>query len=165
MGFWKNFGKIALKVAPYAAMAIPGVGIPLGMALQGGLAAANSKVSGGSWKDALLAGGIGAGTGAVAGGALKGIGPSSGVGAKLLKGAAGAGEAGKVGVLGKTLGDIGINAATSKMSTPQSGPPPQMGPLQSPIGPSSNPFGGFNSGLADSIAMGRQNARKRMAMA
>lgn len=67
MGFWGKLGKGLLKIAPYAAMAIPGVGVPLGMAISGGLSAVDKKVSGGSWKDALLAGGIGAGTSFAAG--------------------------------------------------------------------------------------------------
>lgn len=76
MGFWGSLGKGLLKVAPYAAMAIPGVGVPLGMAIQGGLAAADAKASGGSWKNALISGGIGAAGGAL--GAAKGLGPTKG---------------------------------------------------------------------------------------
>lgn len=80
MGFWGSLGKIALKAAPFAAMAIPGVG-PLASALiQGGLGAANAKASGGGWKDALIGGGIGAATG----GLSKGLGPSNPMG--MLKG-------------------------------------------------------------------------------
>jgi len=82
MGFksvMKKVGKVALKVAPYAAMAIPGVGIPLGLALQGGLAAADKKISGGSWKDALISGGIGAGLSAV-GGKIPGLDKVAGLG-------------------------------------------------------------------------------------
>jgi hypothetical protein len=168
VSFWKNFGKIALKVAPYAAMAIPGVGIPLGMALQGGLSALDTKVSGGSWKDALISGGIGAGTGAVAGGALKGISPSSGVAAKLLGGAGGVANTGKVGMLGKALGDVGRTAAEnqlSKVGTPQT---PQ-GPMVAPTPPVTqeasnravNMFQPTSSSLGDSIFAGRQNARRK----
>ena len=53
MGFKSVMGKVgrvALKVAPYAAMAIPGVGIPLGMAIAGASSAADKKLSGGTWK-------------------------------------------------------------------------------------------------------------------
>jgi len=114
MGFksiMKKVGKVALKVAPYAAMAIPGVGVPLGMAISGAANAASKKASGGSWKDALISGGIGAGTAAIGGGALGGIGPSSSVVSKLGAGAlgktAGTGVAGKVGGI---LGGMASNA-------------------------------------------------------
>ena len=170
MGFWKTLGKIGLKVAPYAAMAIPGVGIPLGMALAGGLSAADTKVSGGSWKDSLLSGGIGAGTAAVGLGALKGIGPSSGVGAKLLKGASGAKDAGKLGILGKALGDIGKNAATaqlSKVGTPQTPEGPVVNTVAPPVDAARamSMFQPQQSTLGNSIFAGQQNARKRSAFA
>ena len=154
MGFWKKFGKIALKVAPYAAMAIPGVGVPLGMALQGGLAAANAKASGAGWKGTLLSGGLGAAAGGVGAGALKGIGPSAGVGAKLAKGALGAGGAGKAGMVGQFLGDIGREAAYGA-TQPQS---QQMAPESAPtgLGPSAPPPA-YNP-----IMAGREAARKRV---
>lgn len=168
MGFWKTLGKIGLKVAPYAAMAIPGVGIPLGMALGGGLSALDTKVSGGSWKDALVSGGIGAGTSAVGLGALKGIGPSSGVTAKLLKGASGAaGNAGKVGILGKALGDMGANAAMSAINTPKNPTPVEASTAvnQAGIGPSFTPSSPSSSSLSNSILAGRNKARQRLAYA
>lgn len=78
MGFWGKLGKVALKAAPYAAMAIPGVGVPLGMAISGATGAASKKLSGGSWKDALLSGGVDAGLSAIPGAkAAKGIAPSA----------------------------------------------------------------------------------------
>lgn len=65
MGFWGNLGKGLLKVGKIAApiaLGATGVGLPAAMAVSGGLNALDKKVSGGSWKDALLAGGIGAGS-------------------------------------------------------------------------------------------------------
>jgi len=74
----KKVGKIGLKVAPYAAMAIPGVGPLASMAIAGGTSALSKKLEGGSWKDAALAGGIGAGTSLALGKIpIKGLGPSS----------------------------------------------------------------------------------------
>jgi hypothetical protein len=173
MGFWKTLGKIGLKVAPYAAMAIPGVGIPLGMAIAGGLGTANAKVSGQSWGKSLLSGGIDAGLSGVGAGALKGIGPTSGTAAKILKGATGGGEIGKVGVLGKALGDTGIGALKSQISKPTQqtpegsviNPSPSIGPTNPPsMNPPSGGFTPMNSpSLADSIAAGRQKARLRYA--
>jgi hypothetical protein len=117
MSFWGKLGKIALKVAPYAAMAIPGVGIPLGMAISGATSAASKKLSGGSWKDSLLSGGLSAGLAGVGGGALKGVGPSSGTLAKLGAGAAGkTSGTGFAGALGAGLRDIGVNAAGNAIS-------------------------------------------------
>lgn len=75
MGFWGTLGKYALKAAPIAAAFIPGVGPLASMAIGGLSSAADTKLSGGSWKNALLSGGIGAGMG-YAGGKVKGIGPS-----------------------------------------------------------------------------------------
>jgi len=118
MSFWGKLGKIGLKVAPYAALAIPGIGIPAAMAISGAANAASKKLEGGSWKDAALAGGIGAGTAAVGGGALKGIGPSSGVLAKLGAGAAGkATGTGVTGAIGSVLGNIGTQAISDKLSS------------------------------------------------
>lgn len=75
MAFWKSLGKGLLKVAPFAAMAIPGIGPLASMAIQGGLGAANAKASGGGWKDALLGAGTGAATAGIGGGAAgKGVG-------------------------------------------------------------------------------------------
>src|SRR5580765_4951806 len=131
MSFWSKLGKIGLAVAPYAAMAIPGVGIPLGMALQGGIAAAQSKASGGSWKNALISGGIGAAGAAVGAGALSKIGPSSGVAAKMLGGAAGKAGLGTSGAIGKGLGTVGMQAANKALG---GGPPENetfgSGPVQ-----------------------------------
>jgi hypothetical protein len=81
------------------------------------------------------------------------------------------GGAGKVGMLGKALGDVGRTAAESQLSkvgTPQTPEGPVVQPTPPP---QNNPFGGFNSGLgpssslADSILAGRQNARRRPAFA
>src|SRR5262245_50117980 len=77
MGFWKGLGKGLLKAAPFAAMAIPGVGPLASAAIQAGLGAANAKVSGGGLKDVLLGAGMGAAP-AGAGGAEKGLSPSKG---------------------------------------------------------------------------------------
>jgi hypothetical protein len=93
MGFWSKLGKGLLKLAPFAAAAIPGIGPIASMAIQGGLGAANAKTSGGGWKDALLGAGVGA-AGAKLGGlgsSTKGLSPSSG----LL---------GKLGAIGKQTG-------------------------------------------------------------
>ena len=57
---WGKIGKVALKVAPIAAMAIPGVGPVASMALQAGLGAANSAANGGGLKGAILGAGMGA---------------------------------------------------------------------------------------------------------
>ena len=147
MGFWKSLGKGLLKVAPIAASFIPGVGIPLGMAIAGATNAASAKASGGSWKDALLSGGIGAGMGAVGAGALKGIGPSSGIGGKLLGGVAGKTGLGATGAIGSALGQLGTSAATnavSGMGAPEQ-MPPQAGGLAPSAPPPMNPFGQFGS--------------------
>jgi len=108
-----KIGKVALKVAPYAAMAIPGVGVPLGMAIKGGIGAAQGLASGGGLKGALVGGGLGAAGGALggAGGVLSKIGPSSGVASKLLAGAAGKAGTGVTGKIGGVLG----NMAASKL--------------------------------------------------
>jgi len=108
-----KIGKVALKVAPYAAMAIPGVGIPLGMAIKGGIGAAQGAMNGGGLKGALLGGGLGAAGGALggAGGILDKIGPSSGMLAKLGAGAAGkAIGTGVTGKIGGVLGNLASNA-------------------------------------------------------
>lgn len=86
MGFWGKLGKIGLKIAPYAAMAIPGVGPLAAAGIQAGISAAQKKASGGSWMDALKSGALSAGTsyaGAkipgldkITGGAGKGLAPS-----------------------------------------------------------------------------------------
>lgn len=112
-----KIGKVALKVAPYAAMAIPGVGVPLGMAIAGAANAASKKLEGGSWKSSILAGGLGAGGAALGGatGALSKIGPSSSVISKLGAGAAGkAVGTGTTGKLGAVLGNMGMSALSSK---------------------------------------------------
>jgi len=83
----KTIGKVALKVAPYAAMAIPGVGPLAAMAISAGTSAASKKLEGGSWKDAALAGGIGGATGYLGAKVpVKGIGPSAGVAKAVTKG-------------------------------------------------------------------------------
>jgi hypothetical protein len=165
----KKVGKVALKVAPYAAMAIPGVGIPLGMALQGGLAAANAKASGGNWKQALLAGGIGAGTGAIAGGALKGIGPSSGALAKFGAGAGGklAGT-GLAGAVGSGLGTVGQGYATNYLDNKlagsgggnkATGQQVTTHGSEGGIGPSEGfQYGPTNPNLSQALARGKRTA-------
>jgi hypothetical protein len=59
MSFWSKLGKGLLKVAPIAASFIPGVG-PIMSAVRGGIsaasAAADKKLSGGSWTDAAMSG-------------------------------------------------------------------------------------------------------------
>ena len=111
MGFWGKLGKVALKAAPYAAMAIPGVGVPLGMAISGATGAASKKLSGGSWKDALLSGGIDAGLSAIPGakGAAKGLAPSAkAVGKATLKNTVGnVGKSVLSGMTGGTGGSEG----------------------------------------------------------
>lgn len=105
----KKVGKIALKVAPYAALAIPGLGIPASMAIQAGLGAANAKVGGAGWKGVLAGAGIGAGTGAISGGAgniakgaTKGLAPSASVATKAVnKG------------LGSKILDFGVKTASN----------------------------------------------------
>lgn len=58
-GFWSKLGKGLLKIAPIAAMAIPGLGPVASIALQAGLGAANGAASGGGLKGALLGGAVG----------------------------------------------------------------------------------------------------------
>lgn len=77
MGFWSKLGKGALKVGKVAApiaLGMTGVGLPAAMAVSAGLNAADKKVSGGSWGDALKAGAVGAGTAAMGAGAGKALG-------------------------------------------------------------------------------------------
>lgn len=109
----KGIGKVALKVAPYAAMAIPGVGVPLGMAIKGGIGAATGALNGGGLKGALIGGGLGATGGAA--GALGSIGPSSGVLSKIAGGALGKTSTGVAGKVGGILGGLATNAATSRL--------------------------------------------------
>jgi len=181
MGFksvMKKVGKVALKVAPYALMAT-GIGAPAGMALAAASSIADKKLSGGSWKSALLSGGLSAGTYGVGAGALKGIGPSSKilskVGAGALGKSAGTGVAGKV---GSVLGNMGTNAAMNAVSgggnnynpamySEGSNPPSSAGRSTGAqsrdrmrgIGPQSLMQRNQNSpNLAESINAGRQNA-------
>ena len=119
---WKKIGKWALKIAPYAAMAIPGVGVPLGIAIQAGLGAANAKASGANWKQTLLGAGIGAGTGAI-GAKIPGLGPTSSGAAKFLGGVAnkGVGKSWQ-GALGNVAGQVGSNVAMGAAAgQPESG--------------------------------------------
>jgi hypothetical protein len=67
MSFWGKLGRVALKAAPIAAGFIPGIGPLASMAIGGIAAGADKKLSGGSWRDALISGGIGAGTGYASG--------------------------------------------------------------------------------------------------
>jgi hypothetical protein len=189
MSFWGTLGKIALKVAPIAAAFIPGVGIPLAMAIGGATSAASKKIEGGSWKDALVAGGIGAGTSAVGAGALKGIGPTSGLLAKVGAGAAGkAAGTGAAGMVGSVLGNYGKSALTNALTSSPAGGSNSMaatsglGPTAipraqaNPTGPNiggTMPRGGYgfqqnpmnqlnqnNPNLAQSIFQGREQAMK-----
>jgi hypothetical protein len=67
---WKKVGGYAMKAAPYAlAPFTAGASIPIGMAINGGVGAAQGAMNGGGLKGALLGGGIGAGTAAIPGGA------------------------------------------------------------------------------------------------
>lgn len=72
-GFFKGLGKVALKVAPFALQAIPGIGTAAGIALGAGLGAADGAASGKGLKGALMGAGMGAGA-AAGGAALKGLG-------------------------------------------------------------------------------------------
>lgn len=58
MSFLKTLGKVGLKIAPYAALAIPGVGPLAAAGIQAGIGAAQSKAGGGSWGDALKNAGV-----------------------------------------------------------------------------------------------------------
>jgi hypothetical protein len=78
VSFWKSLGKGLLKAAPFAAMAIPGIGPLASAGIQAGLGAANAKASGGGLKDVLLGAGTGAAMSGV-GGAAKGLSPSKGL--------------------------------------------------------------------------------------
>lgn len=129
MGFksiMKKVGKVALKVAPYAAMAIPGVGPLAAMGISAATSAADKKLSGGSWKSALGAGAIGAGTSLIGSKLpVKGIGPSASVAKEGVKQSTKSvlGNMAKSSVSGllgggggsasswKDLGKMGINAA------------------------------------------------------
>jgi hypothetical protein len=59
-GFFKGLGKVALKAAPYAALAIPGVGPVAAMGIRAGIGAAQGAASGKGLKGALIGGGLGA---------------------------------------------------------------------------------------------------------
>ena len=115
MGFksvMKKIGKVALKVAPIAAAFIPGIGIPLSMAISGAANAASTKLSGGTWGQAALSGGIGAGLGAVGAGAAKGIGPTSSALSKFAAGSGGkVAGTGVIGALGQAASQVGTSAA------------------------------------------------------
>lgn len=102
MGFWsklggalKGIGKVALKAAPIATAFIPGVGLPLSMAIGAGAGIGSSKLGGGSWKDALMSGGMGAGMGALGNSGFLGK-----LGSKLGVGSSGA----KLGGVSEALG-------------------------------------------------------------
>jgi hypothetical protein len=71
-GFFKGLGKAALKVAPFAAMAIPGIGPLAAMGIRAATGAASGALGGGGWKGALLGGGLSAIPGGGAGGAAAG---------------------------------------------------------------------------------------------
>jgi hypothetical protein len=172
----KKIGKVALKVAPIAAAFIPGVGIPLAMAISGAANAASTKASGGTWKQALLSGGIGAGTAAIGGTALKGIGPSSGALAKMGAGAAGkVGGTGVSGAIGASLGQMGKEAAMGALggssgptvptygrgteSNTSSGPNTGTGTNSTGIGPTPGMAPGFaygatNPNLSNALSYG-----------
>lgn len=130
MSFWGTLGKIALKVAPIAAAFIPGVGIPLAMAISGATGVASKKIEGGSWKDSLLSGGIDAGLAGVGGGLVKGLGPTA---SKLTK----------FGV--QEAGQLGKNAINSNPSQPSQSSNQQSGNFMASNSPSvfgrTNPSG------------------------
>jgi hypothetical protein len=184
----KKVGKIALKVAPYAAMAIPGIGIPASMAIQAGLGAANAKAGGAGWKGVLAGAGIGAGTGAVTGG----LGPSGNVVKNAVSDTAnkalGGGLKGTLLNIGKTtagnmLGtgstktdivkgvlsraaQMGSNQPSATGATQVAGVEPRLGQMPSP---SDNYPGGFgqnfgedqnNPNLANSINQGKLDAQR-----
>lgn len=77
-GFWKKLGRGLLKIAPIAAMAIPGLGPVASTLLQAGLGAANGAASGGGLKGALLGGAVGA-----VGGKMGGV-SQAGAGTNLM---------------------------------------------------------------------------------
>lgn len=184
MGFksvMKKIGKVALKVAPYAAMAIPGVGPIASMAIQAGLGAANAKVSGQGLKGVLL----GAGTGALTsklggfGSAGKGIAPSAGaVASGVAKNTAGsvAKQIAKNVGMGAMTGGL-TNGITSALASPSSSSdsyqPSGLGPSSVPSGMNSstrtgtmprygqNPLNQYNQNtpnLAEALNQGRQEA-------
>lgn len=108
MSFWGKLGKIGLKIAPYAAMAIPGVGPLASMGIQAGIGAAQKKASGGSWLDALKSGGI-SGAASYVGGKVPGLDKIAGAG----KGLAPSGNFVKEAVSGtanKALGKGGVKS-------------------------------------------------------
>lgn len=94
MGFWsklggalKSIGKVALKAAPIATAFIPGVGLPLSMAIGAGAGIGSSKLGGASWKNSLLGGALGAGTSALGGSGFLGkLGSKLGIGGKTFSG-------------------------------------------------------------------------------
>jgi hypothetical protein len=144
MSFWGSLGHGLLKVAKYAApiaLAATGVGAPFAAMAAGGLNALDTKISGGSWKDAALSGAIGGGTamipgiGSVAG---KGISPTvSGI---------------TKGVLGNVGNDVRIGTDIAgmfaKQGQPQSTQPPQasQSPGQTLPGQASGNRGYFGGG-------------------
>jgi hypothetical protein len=110
LGGLKKVGKVALKVAPYAALAIPGLGIPASMALQGAIGAASGAMNHGGLKGALLGGAIGAGTGALGGigKAATGLGPSASTVSNAVSGTANKALGGG---LGSKILSTGVNMA------------------------------------------------------
>lgn len=76
-GFFKGLGKGLLKAAPFAAMAIPGIGPLASAAIGAGIGGASAKVKGGGLKDVLLGAGMGA-AGSKIPGLDKGLSPSGG---------------------------------------------------------------------------------------
>lgn len=190
MGFWGKLGKIGLKIAPYAAMAIPGVGPLASMAIAGGIGAAQKKASGGSWKDALISGGTSAALSKIPG--LDKIGPSSGALSKIVGGAAGKQGLGWQGKLGGIAKDAIMNrgqrpnpnsgSAESIFGVPgqgvsspwvmnaqssgggqDSGLSPFHQRMRDQFGPIMGQQDQSNPNLADSIGAGRMAARRRPA--
>ena len=173
MGFLKTLGKIGRIAAPIAASFIPGVGPLAAMAIGGGLGAADKKLSGGSWKDALISGGIGAGTGYL-GAKIPGIGPSDGVVKNAVSGTANKalGQGGVKGALGSIAKKTGASIlqnglggntppALSQVAMTAQPRPGQMPSQSAPYNPVFGPTFGpdqNNPNLANAINQGKMDA-------
>lgn len=123
MGFWSTVGKIG-KVALPIALAATGVGAPAAIAIMAGEAAAEKKIKGGSWGDALKAGAVGGATQAVTGGiggafggaakGAAGAAAKTGIKAGLMAGAKGALTSTALGAAGSVIGAMGQSAAANR---------------------------------------------------
>lgn len=152
-GFFKGLGKVALKAAPFAAMAIPGIGPIAGATIAAGSSAADKKVSGGSWKDALLSGGMSAGLSALGGG----LGPSKnfvkeGVNAVDDK-IASRGLGGMISNIAKSMGRGVLSNPSVMMDGPGTGGRAVSGSPSA--GGNIPPYGGRMSGIGPSVLMQR----------